>query len=171
MKEHNGMRPQDIVILLKILTTNDLNWQYRDLSSSLNISISEVSQSLHRSHIAGLVDESRRRVHRSSLMEFIEHGLHYVFPQVPGTLVTGIPTAHSHTFFKAHFEAELDYVWPDENGWIRGLSIQPLHRGVTAAVRKDEQLYKMLAAIDILRVGRVREIKLALAELKKDILP
>ena len=100
MKSHNGMRPQDIVILLKIITVDNIKWQYRDLASSLSISISEISESLIRSHLAGLVDESRRIVHRQSLLEFIEHGLKYVFPQAPGTLVTGIPTAHSHIFFE-----------------------------------------------------------------------
>ncbi|HEU4554675.1 MAG TPA: hypothetical protein VFS25_17645 [Chitinophaga sp.] len=169
MKAHNGMRPQDIVILLKILSI-ELNWQYRDLATDLFISVSEISESLSRSHIAGLVDESRRRVYRQSLMEFIEHGLHYVFPQLPGTMVTGMPTAHSHTFFKAHFAAELNYVWPDEKGWIRGLSITPLHKGVPEAAKKDEQLYKWLAAIDIIRVGRIREVQFALDMLKKEIL-
>lgn len=164
------MRPHDIVILLKILSTSQLNWQYRDISVDLGISVSEISESLNRSHIAGLVDESRRKVYRQSLMEFIEHGLHYVFPQVPGTMVTGVPTAHSHAFFKVHFSGEYDYVWPDAEGWIRGLSINPLHKGVPEAAKKDERLYKWLAAIDIIRVGRVREIQMALAELKKDIL-
>lgn len=164
------MRPQDIVILLKILTYPDLNWQYRDIAASLALSISEISDSLHRSHIAGLVDESKRRVFRQSLMEFIEHGLHYVFPQQPGTMATGIPTAHSHQFFQSQFAAELNYVWPDENGWMRGLTINPLYKGVPKAVKLDEQLYLLLASIDIIRVGNVREIKVALKILRKKIL-
>ncbi len=170
MKAHNGMRPQDIVILLKIHSNSQLNWQFRDLSKGLGISVSEISESLNRSHIAGLVDESRRKVYRQSLMEFIEHGLHYVFPQVPGTMVTGVPTAHSHPFFKAHFAGEFDYVWPDPEGSVRGLSIHPLHKGVPEAAKIDLQLYKWLAAIDIIRVGRVREIQMALSELKSEIL-
>lgn len=170
MKSHNGMRPQDIIVLLKIISVSQANWQYRDLATDLFISISEISESLTRSHIAGLVDENRRRVHRQSLMEFIEHGLHYVFPALPGTMVTGIPTAHSHSFFKARFATEFEYVWPDENGWMRGLSITPLHKGVPDAAKKDELLYKWIAAIDIIRVGRVREIKFALDMLKKEIL-
>lgn len=170
MKSHNGMRPQDIVVLLKILTISDKNWQYRDISSALYLSTSEISESLHRSHIAGLVDERRRRVFRQSLMEFIEHGLHYVFPQQPGTMVTGVPTAHAHPVFKSHFAAELNYVWPDENGGIRGLSIIPLYKGVTKAVKTDEQLYLLLAAIDIIRVGKTRELKVALDILHKIII-
>jgi hypothetical protein len=164
------MRPQDIVILLKILSIDQQDWQYRDLSAQLHISVSEISESLNRSHIAGLIDQTRRNVYRQSILEFIEHGLHYVFPQIPGTFVTGVPTAHSHSFFKKHFNSEYNYVWPDENGKIKGLSIIPLHKGVPAAVQNDEKLYRWLAAIDIIRVGRVREIKLALDMLKKEIL-
>jgi hypothetical protein len=39
-------------------------------------------------------------------MEFIEHGLHYVFPQQSGTLVTGIPTAHSYGLFNEKFQSD-----------------------------------------------------------------
>ena len=164
------MRPQDIVILLKMLTIEISSWQYRDLASSLSISISEVSESLNRSHSAGLVDESRRKVYRLNLMEFIEHGLHYVFPQQPGRMVTGIPTAHSHPFYQNLFVSEIQYAWEDENGTIRGLSIEPLYKTVVQAARQDELLYKILASIDIIRVGRTRELKVALAEMKKIIL-
>jgi hypothetical protein len=146
------MRPQDIVVLLKILTMSELNWQYRDLASTLYLSISEISESLNRSQIAGLIDDSRRRVFRNSLMEFIQHGLHYVFPQQPGTVVTGIPPAHSHEYFNVMFVSEFNYVWPDENGWSRGLSITPLYKGLTKAVTIDDELYLLLAAIDIIRV-------------------
>ncbi len=164
------MRPQDVLILLKILTISDPGWQYRDLSSLLFISISEISESLHRSHIAGLIDESKRKIHRQSLMEFIRYGLHYVFPEVPGTMVTGIPTAHSYSFYRQQFISEMNYVWPDHDGSIRGLSIQPLHKSVVKAVAQDELLHKLLASIDIIRVGRTRELKVAIEELKKTIL-
>ncbi|MBU3714941.1 MAG: hypothetical protein FGM46_08330 [Ferruginibacter sp.] len=164
------MRPQDIVILLKILANHKKDWQYRDLANELVISISEVSESLNRSHIAGLIDESKRRVHRESLLEFIQHGLHYVFPQVPGTFVTGIPTGHSHPFFKDRITAELEYVWPHDQGTARGLSIAPLYKGAPVAVGKDKQLYKWLACIDVIRVGRAREKKLAVKELEKELM-
>jgi len=164
------MRPQDIVILLKILTVAEPHWQYRDLAASLYLSISEVSESLHRSHTAGLIDESKRKIHRQSLMDFIRYGLPYVFPQVPGTMVTGIPTAHSYPFYSKLFKSELNYVWPDTEGNMRGLVIQPLYPSVVKAVKQDELLYKLLASIDIIRVGRTRELKVAIEELQKIIL-
>ena len=64
----------------------------------------------------------------------------------------------------------MNYVWPDDDGNIRGLSIQPLYKSVVKAVKQDELLYKMLASIDIIRVGRTRELKVAIEELQKTIL-
>jgi hypothetical protein len=169
MKSHNGMRPQDIVVLLKLLTI-DSNWQYRNLADSLYLSLSEISESLNRSRIAGLIDESRKRVFKQSLMEFIEYGLHYVFPQQPGTMVIGIPTAHSYGLFSSKFNPDLNYVWADEMGSMRGLSITPLYKGVPRAVKNDDKLHLLLAAIDIIRVGKTRELKVALEILKSEIL-
>ena len=164
------MRPQDIVILLKLLTIPEPEWQYRDLAASLYLSLSEISESLQRSHIAGLVDETKRKVNRQSLMEFIRYGLPYVFPQVPGTMVTGIPTAHSYPSYSKIFASDMKFVWPDMNGDTRGLAIQPLYPSLVKAVKKDELLYKLLAAIDMIRVGRAREINLAIEELQRNIL-
>ena len=164
------MRPQDIVILLKLVSIGEKAWQYRDLSADLYIPISEVSDSLRRSEKAGLFNSEIRHVHRQSLMEFIQYGLRYVFPTGPEAMVTGIATAHSHPFYQKFFKADMQYAWPDEQGNIRGLAIEPLHSNVPKAAKKDELLYKLLASIDILRVGRVRELNRATNELKKEIL-
>jgi hypothetical protein len=170
MKNHNGMRPLDVVVLLKIIVLKDSPWQYRDLSASLFISISEISASLNRSMIAGLIDSERKKVRRKALMEFIQYGLQYVFPQVPGPIVNGIETAHSHSFYKRHFASDLPFVWPTVEGNARGQAIEPLHKGVVKAVKQDEELYKLLASIDIIRVGKVREKNLAIQELQNCIL-
>lgn len=55
MKKHNGMRPQDIVMLLKIISIYD-NWRNIDLANALQISPSEVSEALNRCMIARLID-------------------------------------------------------------------------------------------------------------------
>lgn len=170
MRSHNGMRPLDIVILMKIIALKEKPWQYRDLSSSLFISISEISESINRSVIAGLIDKQNKKVMRNALMEFIQYGVHYVFPQIPGAIVNGIETAHSHVFYKKKISSDTNYVWPSVDGKIRGQAIEPLHKGVVKAIELDEVLYKLLASIDILRVGKTREKKLALEELKKYIL-
>jgi len=81
MRKHNGMRPQDIVILLKLIANRNEIMPISFLAFSVSISLSEVSESLNRSEIADLVDYDRKKVKRQNLMEFIEHGIKYVFPQ------------------------------------------------------------------------------------------
>lgn len=170
MKLHNGMRPQDIVILLKILLMKEKPWQYRDLATDLNISISEISSSISRSALAGLINPDTRKINRQSLMEFLEYGLKYVFPVVPGRFTTGIATSHSHPFYKNKIASQEDYVWPNEAGNTRGVAIEPLHANITAAITKDELLYRLLASVDVLRTGKTRERKMAVAELKHAVL-
>jgi hypothetical protein len=153
------MRPQDVVILLKIIALKNNSWQYRSLSTSLNISISEISESLNRSALAGLI--INKKVARNAFFEFLNYGLPYVFPQKPGEIVTGIPTAHSHPFYEQKIISEYPYVWPCYEGTVRGQAIEPLHKGLVVNAAQDDDFYLLLASIDIIRVGKTREIHLA----------
>lgn len=85
-------------------------------------------------------------------------------------MVNGLYTAHSHPFMQLQFSSELNYVWPYPEGEVRGLAIKPLYAGQVKAALLDPKLYLMLALIDVIGVGRVREMKVAIEELKKQIL-
>ncbi len=169
MRKHNGMRPQDVPILLKVIAKGEASWQNKDLASELFISTSEISESLNRSLIAGLINSEKRKVHRQSLLEFIEYGLSYTFPAVPGGIVNGLPTAHAHPFMSKHIIASSLYVWPDARGEKRGESIEPLFKNAVKSSLMDEKFYKLLALTDVFRVGRTREKKIAREELKRMI--
>ncbi|MEG3837592.1 hypothetical protein QUB19_29565 [Microcoleus sp. B4-C5] len=58
------------------------------------------------------------------------------------------------------------YVWPDPQGVVRGQALAPLYRSVPQAAKNDPELYTLLSLIDALRVGRVREQRLAVSELE-----
>jgi hypothetical protein len=168
MKKHSGMRPQDIVLLLKMVALDRRPWRIIDLASSLHMSQSEISEALHRSRISGLVDVTKREVHRTSLLEFLLYGLRYVFPAQPGGLARGMPTAHSAAPLAQHIVSGKEaVVWPDDDGNMRGQSIEPLYRTVPQAAREDKTLYELLVLADALRIGRARERAAAGAELKR----
>jgi len=168
MKKHNGMRPQDIVVLLKIVSLKHDNWKNSDLSASLQISASEITEALNRSKIAGLIDNNKRKIHINSLKEFLIYGLKYVFPAEPGAIVRGIPTAHSAYPINQLIKSDKDiYVWPYMKGTQRGQAIEPLFKSVPFVVQNDNLLYELLSIIDTLRVGRVREKEIAISELEK----
>lgn len=60
------MRPQDIVVLLKIISIGDDKWRNIDIANAIGISPSEVSEALNRCKIAKLIDSKKRKVHINS---------------------------------------------------------------------------------------------------------
>lgn len=170
MENHKGMRPHDIVILLKIIALDDAPWYMKDLANTLYISAGEVSESLNRSMIAGLISNNKKRVLRSALLEFILYGLKYVFPQRPGSMQRGMVTAHSAFPLSEKINSEEKWVWPFVEGNQRGLAIEPLHPNVPKACLLDENLHELLSLTDAIRAGNSREFQIAADELKKRIL-
>jgi len=161
------MSPHDIVVLLKIVSYDNQLWQQKAMAEALGISQSEISKSLQRSIFAGLLDPKGKKVMRLALLEFLQYGLRYVFPQKPGPVVRGVPTSHSAAPLNQDIQSTEHYVWPYSKGKIRGHSIIPLYNSVPEASLKDEKLHELLALIDALRVGRARERAMAIVELKK----
>lgn len=165
-KSHNGMRPQDVVILLKKITPAGRSLNNAQVAKELGISASEISEALERCRVARLVDYDKQHVNLLALKEFMIHGLKYVFPVMPQAKVRGIPTAVSAPPMNGKILSGSDsYVWPDPKGNIRGESIKPLYRTVPIAVQNDSVLYSLLAIADVFRIGRAREVEIAKQEL------
>lgn len=169
MKKHNGMRPHDIVILLKIAAKGQQTWYMKDLAQELHISGSEVSESINRSVLAGLIRPDKKRIQKRALLDFLLHGLKYVYPVQPGALVRGMRTGHSAPPLAGKIQSSEHYVWAWAKGSVRGQKIQPLHSSVPEACSQDAMLHELLALIDALRVGRLREQHQAENELRKRI--
>jgi hypothetical protein len=163
------MRPQDVLVLLKLVLEEGKAWTQTSLARALMMSQSEVSESLARSAYARLLFENGRKVARQPLIEVLQ-SVAFIFPQQPGNVVRGIPTAHSAAPLSGLVQSEEHYVWPYAKGHVRGHSIQPLYASVLPVIEKDTDLYELLALVDALRVGRAREKSLAMDWLKKKLL-
>jgi hypothetical protein len=195
MKKHSGMRPQDIVIILKIIADSKRQGVWKDLSleqispppfqlnlaleppnnksiaTSLQISEAEVSESLRRSHYAGLIlDLKLKLINKKALLDFLPYGLKYVFPARPGALVRGIPTAQSAPPLNNLIVSDEHFVWEYAEGTVRGQLIEPLYPTVPAIVLNDANLYELLALVDAIRTGSARTVRLASEGLEKRIL-
>lgn len=166
----SNMSPQDIVVLLKIAVNSDRPLLQMSMAKALFIAQSEMSRSIARSKYAGLLDSSGQKVRRLALMEFIEYGLPYAFPQRPGSIVRGIPTSHSASPLKDKIKSTEDFVWPYANGAAKGQAVIPLYKSVPEAVQHDPLLHELLSLIDAIRLGNSREKNIATSELKKRIL-
>lgn len=162
------LKPQDIVVLLKVHCWGE-NWTYQELAKSIKASSSVVYEALKRCEESHLYNAQRRKVLTGALQEFLVHGLKYVFPAQAGALVRGVPTAHSAEPLKDLLMVNDDsaYVWASTQGKIKGQAITPLYHSVPEVVGNDKQFYELLSLVDSLRVGKVREVELATAELNK----
>lgn len=165
--QHCSMKPQDIVILLKMIALKNESWTSARLATELKISASEVSGALERCRIAKLVDNTKRKVNVLALEDFLVHGLKYVYPPQPGAIVRGVATSFSAEPIKSKIRQGSDsFVWPYKQGSDRGQSVEPLYRTVPEACLNDSSLYELLVITDTLRMGRVREMEIAINELK-----
>jgi hypothetical protein len=157
------LKPQDVVVLLKLAVHQDERWSYSGLAASLGMSPSEVHAAVRRATRAGLMNAERRRPNRAALEELLVHAIKYVFAAERGSVTRGIPTAHAAPALAGELmlDDDLPPVWPDPEGAVRGETIAPLYPSVPRAARNDDRLYAGLALVDALRIGRARERKLA----------
>lgn len=152
------LKPQDIVVLLKLVVLKDVPWTIVSLAEGLRMSPSEVHGALVRAKNAGLHLPSKRKPSRAALQEFLAHGIRYAFAAELLGMSRGVPTAHSAPGLSSALAAsEVPLVWPDPNGTLRGKGIEPLYRTAPQAALADERLYRLLALVDALRIGGARE--------------
>ncbi len=165
------MKPQDILVLLKLLITRGRNVPYSKFAKDIFISTSELHASIKRLVKSGLLSPDSHEVIVFAMKEFLFHGIKYVFPADIGAITRGVPTSVGVPPLKDELisiDSEIP-VWPDSNGTHRGVSFEPLYKSVPAAAKNDENLYRLLALVDSLRSGRARERKLAEQLFEKEI--
>ncbi len=161
------LRPQDLLILLKLTALAGREWSYAELAEALGMGSGEVHRGLARAQECHLVDMDRKRPIAAALLEFLVHGLRYCCPPERGAQARGIPTGHAAPFVKTAFSQGSDPppVWPHPEGTVRGASFSPLYRSAPDAALRDGDLYRLLVLADLLRGGNARERKWAAAAL------
>jgi hypothetical protein len=187
-REFMELRPQDVIVVLKLLVDDSTRWSYLKLGEELAMSASHVFASVDRARTSRLLDfaailprsrhariarPSRDRLaalpkpNRSNLKEFLIHGVKYVFPVKRGGETRGIPTAEAAPPLKKHFSRDFSQppVWPYADGSVRGIEFSPLYKNAPQAALRDPKLYELLALVDAIREGRAREREIAIREL------
>ncbi len=162
------LKPQDVVILLKVHCWQG-DWTYEQLALSLKTSTSVVYESLKRCEVSRLYHRNHRQVMREALLEFLVHGVKYVFPATVGNLRRGIPTAHSAELLKSLLVVSepMPYVWAFSRGKVKGQEIKPLYKQLPEIIGNDRRFYELVCLVDALRIGKVREQELAITVLKE----
>jgi hypothetical protein len=165
------LRPLDLVVLLKLSLEKSGRPPYLRLGNDLHLYPSEVYASVKRARASHFLQgpELDDRLNRSALLEFLLHGVRYVFPAEKGSPTRGVPTGYAAPPLRKSIAnaGELPPVWPYADGRVRGYSFAPLHKNVPQAALEDERLYELLALVDALRDGRARERAMAGRELAR----
>jgi hypothetical protein len=162
------LKSQDILIALKLVSLGDKKWSRFSLGKALSMSSSEIHAGIKRLRQCRLLNEEEQPK-KAALLEFLVHGLPYVFPPQYGSITSGISTSYAAPPLNSQLvfdNEELVPVWPYLKGNSRGYALNPLYSAAPEAALKDPQLYELLALTDALRGGRARERKLAIDHLQ-----
>lgn len=156
-----SLKPQDLIVALKLVSLDGEKPSYTRLAHELALSPSEAHAAVQRAIQGGLLD-AKRRPNRRALLDFILHGVRAAFFPKRGSVTRGMPTAHAALPLSEEIVGDdLPPVWPDPEGTVRGETLEPLYRTAPTAARNDPKLYELLALVDAIRIGRARERALA----------
>ena len=165
------LKPQDLVVLLKLVALGPKPWTFQSLAMELSISQSEVHAGVRRAVAARLMTNTTTatgRPIRAALLEFLVHGVKYAYPPERGQITGGLPTGHAAPPLNKLDLGSSDPppVWPYAEGTVRGVAFAPLYRTAPKAAMRDSRLYELLALVDAIREGRARELDIAVKELE-----
>lgn len=183
------LKPQDIVILLKILATLEFHenniegmLSQNKLAVLLCMSASEVNAGIKRLILSSLLspvmtDEPKNKVvflpNKPACEECLISGIKYFFPVQLGAYTRGIATSYAAPILEKHFILGDDPVpvWPYGEGDRRGLALTPLYNSVPKSITQfpDQFFYELLILIDAIRSGRARERDIASKLLKEKL--
>jgi hypothetical protein len=161
------MNQCDIAVAASIIDHEDPT--YERVAELLSISTSTAHAAVARLRRSGiLMADTAKRLNRLAFLEFLEHGIRYAFPAVPGPERLGVPTAHSAPPLAALLDGSREaYVWPSRMGTVRGRAIEPLVPNADTIAERFPALYETLTLVDALRGGRAREREMASRALRE----
>ncbi len=165
------LKPQDVLVTLKLLAMEKRSWSYAWLAVQLGMSPSQLHAAVKRALGAQLAVRKNEDIipNLRNLQEFLVHGVRYVFVPERGDMTRGMPTAYAAPPLAEHFVSsqEPPPVWPTADGPVRGLAFSPLYPLAPGAAQSDPRLYELLVLVDAIRGGRARERDLAIKMLKR----
>ena len=171
-----ALRPQDLVVLLRLALERGPAPTYATLAAELGMTASEVHGAVERAMAAQLANKDasgKPSVVFAALRSFVLHGARYCFPATRGSLTRGVPTGYAAAPLNKTIMPGTDPVpvWPYKNGTVRGIAFHPLYPSVPEATGRNTALYELLALFDAVRGGSARERALALDLLDKHLQP
>lgn len=165
MPKQEALKPHDVAVALRLAEKPEAS--YVALGADLAMSPSSAHGSVARLQLAGLLRPDSRQVNRHFLLEFLEHGVRYMFPTKLDAAARGVPTAHSGPALASEFISADTIVWPDAKGNAFGQSVTPLYDNAAKLAKVCPSVYELLTLVDAIRIGRARERATAVEKIKE----
>ena len=153
------LKPQDVFLACRLALVRG-DWPtHAELADQLHLSTSTVHASLKNLRAAKLVSGADPVLDRGRLLSFLVHGVPVLYFPRRVHVLKGMPTGIFSPIFRDRFTqpGDVPVVWPYARGKEEGEGLLPLYPSCAAACARDEQLYLLMATVDVLRVGRSRE--------------
>ena len=166
----HSLTSADLLVALKLAPSSESSPSVRELGAALGLSKSAVANAQRRLRDLGLLKEAKEggsRVNKLALRDCLEHAVRWIAPATVGDFELGLPTAHTADVLSSKLTGDADpVVMPLLHGPMRGRAITPLHRLAPQAAARDPKLHRLLALVDVFRVGRARDRQVAAIELR-----
>jgi hypothetical protein len=167
-----ALKPQDVLVACQIALYGEETFTHAKLAEGLHLSTSTVFDALGRLKQAKLTAAAAyqpAKVLRGKLLEFLIHAVPTLYFPKKVEVMRGIPTSVWAPLFRERFtsDREIALVWPYSKGKEQGVGLLPIYPTVPIACSQNQELYELMATIDVLRVGKSREREAAVNHLEE----
>ena len=162
MRQSTRLSTTDVAVLLHLLVHPDAS--YGDMAAMLGVGKATAHASvarLLRSGLAHAVGQSGVAAALGPAGEFLQYGAAYAFPAVTVPRARGIRTGFAAPGNEGLNALDVfPMVWPSRLGNAFGMGVTPLVPRAPDVSFRDPALYRLLALVDVLRLGdaRAREV-------------
>jgi hypothetical protein len=161
------MKPQDILIALKILANPDTPFRQMDLALSLHLSISEISRALNRLASQHLYIKANKTIAVPQFLYFIEHAAPFIFRLNRTGPTSGNPLFQSQWVQQNRYNPPIQWGWEGHHGTQNLHGYSPFHKSVPKACAKDSAFRRMVLLFEHSLITEGDERNRALVQLRK----
>jgi hypothetical protein len=144
------LRPFDVGVALRLLLVPEE--RYEPMSQAMATSTSAVHRAVMRLRQAGLCRDGQRTIEQNAFVEFVTYGVPHAFPAMKAGNAAGLPTASAHPALTTLQADRTLLVWEARGYQSTGVAVVPLFPGVPQVARQDARMYRLLAAVDAIRL-------------------
>lgn len=155
---HSPLKPQDVLVACRLCVGGVATQS--ELAEKLRMSSSTVWKSRRRLRQLRFFESAAEdsKIDPYKIFGLFVYGVPMFFPVQRIGVVRGMPTSVHSPLFKERFAgSSLATVWPYGRGKEVGDGLLPIYPSVPSACSLDPVLYEVMAAAEILRVGKQRE--------------